>query len=244
VHDLRQGDRASAFHAGLGEFRVYRRRGAVLQVQQKKPLVWLDLCSGLGGASQPALDRGWKVIRVDIDPRFKPDIVADVRYLPLKPFHVDVLWASPPCTEFSKFGLRCFYPNPPEPDLSICNGVRTEILRLKPRFWIVENVWSSRPWLRSLFGPVRAKPPGHALWSNLLLMLPNIDPHKGPYHGKRWQKSNHHSAEKLDAYYRSRGLSRIGTGHNGMDAAANSQIPYEIGEAICAAVERRVSEES
>jgi hypothetical protein len=62
-----------------------------------RPLVWLDLCSGLGGASQPALDRGWRVIRVDIDPRFKPDIVADVRALPLKPFHVDVLWASPPC---------------------------------------------------------------------------------------------------------------------------------------------------
>ncbi|HLW72145.1 MAG TPA: hypothetical protein VKS22_16165 [Candidatus Binataceae bacterium] len=38
-------------------------------------LTWLDLCSGLGGASQPAKDRGWKVIRVDIDPRFKPDIV-------------------------------------------------------------------------------------------------------------------------------------------------------------------------
>lgn len=29
-------------------------------------LVWLDLCSGLGGASAPALDRGWQVTRVDI----------------------------------------------------------------------------------------------------------------------------------------------------------------------------------
>ena len=68
--------------------------------------VWLDLCSGLGGASQPALDRGWKVIRLDLDRSFRPDIVADVRQLPLKPFHVDVLWASPPCTDFTKAGWR------------------------------------------------------------------------------------------------------------------------------------------
>jgi hypothetical protein len=202
------------------------------------------------------------VIRVDIDPRFKPALVADVRYLPLKPFHVDVLWASPPCTEFSKFGLRCFYPNPPEPDLSICNGVRTEILRLKPRFWIVENVWSSRPWLRSLFGPVRAKPPGHALWSNMLLMLPNIEPHKATYspHGRHLGERGSQRI-KVDkngrnfvqspavsfgpkrydptVWFKKRGLARIGTGHNGMEASQAAVIPYEIGEAICAAVERR-----
>jgi hypothetical protein len=39
-------------------------------------LIYLDLCVGFGGASQPALGCGWEVIRVDIDPRFKPDIVA------------------------------------------------------------------------------------------------------------------------------------------------------------------------
>src|SRR5208282_5306335 len=126
-------------------------------------LVFLDLCSGLGGASQPALDRGWRVIRVDIDPRFKPTIVADVRALPLKPFHVDVLWASPPCQEFSKFGLRCFFPNPPAPDLSLVQGIWEFIDFLRPRYWVVENVWASRPWLTKIFGPVRAKPPGHAL---------------------------------------------------------------------------------
>src|SRR5271167_1106320 len=117
-----------------------------------RQLVWLDLCSGLGGASQPALDRGWKVIRVDIDPRFKPDIVADVRALPLRPFHVDVLWASPPCQEFSKQNLRCFYPEPPEPELSIVAlVVCPAIERFKPGCWVVENVLAARPWLSRYF---------------------------------------------------------------------------------------------
>lgn len=31
----------------------------------------------------------------------------------------------------------------------------------------------------------------------------------------------------------------IGTGHNGVDAAEAAKIPYEIGEAICRAVEAR-----
>src|ERR1700722_5429710 len=120
-----------------------------------RPLVWLDLCSGLGGASQPALDRGWTGIRVDIDARFKPDIVADVRALPLKPFHVDVLWASPPCQEFSKQNLRCFYPNPPTPDLSIAKAIIPIIGSIWPKFWVIENVLASRPWLNELYGPVR-----------------------------------------------------------------------------------------
>lgn len=205
-----------------------------------KPLVWLDLCSGLGGASQPALDRGWKVIRVDIERKFKPDVVADARHLPFRPFHVDVLWASPPCTEFSKHGLRCFYPNPPEPDLSIAHGVKEAIAAIVPRFWVVENVWASRPWLTRLFGPVMARPPGHALWSNLLVLFPHIEPHKGKVAGnKRWGPMGHGNALTNAAWWEKRGKSYVGTGHNGVSAAEASKIPYEIGETICRAVEAR-----
>jgi hypothetical protein len=209
--------------------------------------VWLDLCSGLGGASQPALDRGWRVIRVDIEPRFKPDIVADVRVLPLKPFHVDVLWASFPCQQFSKWGLRCFYPNPDEPDLSCAQGVKDAIDWLRPRWWAVENVLASRPWLTKIFGPVRAVIPGHAIWTNLPLLLPNIAPHKGSFHhsalsGKRWGPMGHATRKREPRdptdYYKSRGMSRIGTGNNGIEAAEAAVIPYEIGQTICATVER------
>lgn len=209
-----------------------------------RQLVWLDLCSGLGGASQPALDRGWKVIRVDIEPKFKPDIVADVRALPLQPFPIDVLWASPPCTEFSKHGLRCFYPNPPEPDLSVALGVKAEIARLDPAFWVVENVWASRPWLTKIFGPVRNRPPGHALWSNLMFLLPNIEPHKGKVAGnKRWGPMGHGNENTNAEWWRKRGKSYVGTGHNGVNAAEAAKIPYEIGESICRAVEAKQKED-
>jgi hypothetical protein len=204
-----------------------------------RPLVWLDLCSGLGGASQPALDRGWKVVRVDIDPRFRPEIVADVRTLEAdaqldRLFRaagavIDVLWASPPCDEFSKWGLRCFNPNPPKPDLSIALAVHRIIDILHPRFWAVENVWAARPFLNPIFGPVRARPPGHAIWSDLGFLLPPLKAHKGSAQGKRWGTFGTKSGGD------GKGKRR--------NAAESAVIPYEIGEAICAAVERRVSEE-
>jgi len=220
-----------------------------MQPEERRKLVWLDLCCGLKGASQPAIDRGWKVICVDIDPRFKPDIVADVRALPFRPYRgtlwiehrrVDVLWASPPCTEFSKFGLRCFYPNPPEPDLSIVRAIKETLRTFSPRFWCVENVWASRPWLTKIFGPVRARPPGHAIWSNLAFLLPHIEPHKGKVAGnKRWGPMGHGNDSTNAEWWRKRGKSYVGTGHNGTNAAEAARIPYEIGEAICRAVEQR-----
>lgn len=159
-----------------------------------RQLVWLDLCSGLGGASQPALDRGWKVVRVDIDPRFKPDIVADARALPLRAVRVDVLWASPPCQEFSKWGLRCFFPNPPEPDATIPWAIRWSIEELKPRHWFVENAWAARPWFNRIFGPVATILPGHAIWSDTRILFPNLPPHKGSAGYRRtgrWEPMGH-----------------------------------------------------
>jgi|SRR5882672_6913536 len=237
------GDQTTRYADGAGRTRLIR-----LKMRQ---LVWLDLCSGLGGASQPALDRGWKVIRVDIDPRFKPDIVADVRALPFKPFLVDVLWASPPCQEFSKHGLRCFYPNPPEPDLSMVLGVKAEIARLRPQYWCVENVWASRTWLSRIFGQVRAKPPGHALWSNLGFLLPPIKAHKSSSVQLNARRIGAIPAKQGDFRKDFRGQrERHATGirsfvENRKDAPAEAaRIPYEIGAAICRAVEQRTQDAS
>lgn len=184
-------------------------------------LVWLDLCSGLGGASQPALDRGWKVIRVDIDPRFKPDIVADVRALPLKPFHVDVLWASPPCTEFTKAGQPaswCRGNRAPATAQTIAASIElvkacrraADFLRAR---WVIENVRGDRKYLTPILGQVRAMTSGHVFWSDMALMIPP------GLNGRKWLV-----APTKD--YRDR-------------AAERAKIPYEIGEAICRSVEQR-----
>jgi len=63
----------------------------------------IDLCSGLGGFSQAfENDPEWEVVRIDVNPKFRPTIVADVRYLPLREdLHPELLVASPPCEHFS-----------------------------------------------------------------------------------------------------------------------------------------------
>ena len=87
---------------------------------KRKPsdLVMVDLCSGLGGASEWMYRRGWKVYRYDNDAVFehgnglkgmsavKPvpeTMTVDVMSLTKDDFpeHIDFLWSSPPCKAFS-----------------------------------------------------------------------------------------------------------------------------------------------
>jgi hypothetical protein len=177
----------------------------------RPPLTMLDLCSGLGGASEPFRRAGWRVVTVDLFERFHPSIVADVAALPLKRFHIDLLWASPPCVEFSRHGMPCFFKNPPPPDLTITLAVRRAIDELGPRFWIVENVLASRPWLTPIFGPTRAITTGHAFWGNYPGLLPHVGPHKSNRAGAR-----------LDSW---------------LQPAKRALIPAHIGEVLCRNVE-------
>jgi hypothetical protein len=86
---------------------------------------------------------------------------------------------------------------------------------------------------------VRARPPGHALWSNMCLLLPSMRAHKGCTRaGQRWGSLGH--GTKQGDYFKARGLPFVGTGHNGREAAEAARIPYEISEAVCLAVERRL----
>lgn len=63
----------------------------------------LDLCCGLGGVSRRFRATGWEVVGVDLAEWVKPDIVCDVRALPLRPgARFDFIWASEPCTQYSR----------------------------------------------------------------------------------------------------------------------------------------------
>lgn len=182
-------------------------------------LVWLDLCSGLGGASQAALDRGWHVIRVDIESAFTPDIVADL----LNPYDCarviaavdspDVIWASPVCTEFTKASLpqtwASTWKNPPKPDPALTIACKSIIKTLGPEFWTIENVMGSRKFLTPILGPIYCRVPGHVFWGRLPCLLPDTRSHK-------WRLPPTPDRTALRA-----------------------KIPYEIGEAICRAVEQR-----
>jgi hypothetical protein len=181
------------------------------------------LCSGLGGASQPAKDRGWKVITVDKEPAFKPKFIYDltlpwarallIHHLRADYRRLDLIWASSVCTEFTKWGLPdswvCNRGGKKAPDLTLSLGCKAIIDAFPDASWLFENVAASRPFLTPIFGPVRAMVDGHAFWGNFPGLLPQTKGHK-------WRLPP--SPDR---------------------AALRAKIPYEIGAAICKAVEAR-----
>jgi hypothetical protein len=178
----------------------------------------LDLCCGLGGASRAMRERGWRVVRVDNLAICKPDVVADVRALPLRPFKIDLLWASPPCAQFTLWGLpwKQAVRLRREPDLSIVNAVRAAVDEWQPSYWVIENVWASRRWLTPILGPVRAMIDGHVLWGNLPGLVP------------QFKRTGSKTKE-------TRGPGRL-------RHQLRAIIPYEISLAMALATERRVND--
>jgi SAM-dependent methyltransferase len=137
----------------------------------------LDLCCGLGGVYREFQRAGWFAVGVDIAAWVKPTIVADIRALPLAPRRWDFIWASEPCTYYSRFSQPGLYPNEPLPDLGLARCIRALIAELKPARWVVENVWGARRFYREIFGPVRARVPGHVFYG-MPLLIPQVRPHK------------------------------------------------------------------
>jgi len=102
-------------------------------------MLMVDLCAGLKGASRAMTERGWTVITLDVDPSFYPDIIANVRDWTYQGQRPDLIWASPPCNEFSREFMPWNKTGQP-PDMSIYWGCRRIIDQAHPRFWIIENV--------------------------------------------------------------------------------------------------------
>lgn len=112
----------------------------------------VDLFSGLGGWSAAFAQRGHEVVTVDLDPEFKPSIVADVATLPTSdlPWQPDIVLASPPCECFSVAaighhwhdeGYGSVEPKTPEAAqaLALVEATMRFIGEVQPRAWIVEN---------------------------------------------------------------------------------------------------------
>ena len=91
--------------------------------------------------------RGWTVFSVELDRKFNPTAFADVRYLPIRPdIRPDLLWASPPCTEFSRETMP-WCRTGKTPSLDLVNAVYAAVELLNPRFWIMENVRGAQKWI-------------------------------------------------------------------------------------------------
>ena len=116
----------------------------------------LDLFSGTGSVGKAFEERGFEVISVDIDPQFKPTIVADVlawnyRYH-FKPGCFDVVFCSPPCANFSR--AKTTAPRDLESGDALVLKALEIVKYLKPKRWFLENPRSgllpTRPYMRDI----------------------------------------------------------------------------------------------
>jgi hypothetical protein len=180
----------------------------------------IDLCCGLGGASAAMRDRGWQVTTYDCMADVKPDVLCDVRNLINLPRAVDLVWASPPCSQFTVHQLpfkSCVRARR-EPDMSVFHACKRLIDESAPQWWVIENVMSSRKWVTPFLGPVAARLCGHVLWGRLPGLLPDVPYHKHANYDHMWQSRKRHLLKSV--------------------------IPYEISLAIALAVEGRLADES
>jgi len=202
----------------------------------------LDLFSGTGSATKSFEESdNWKVVRVEKDDEivdeYGAEIHADILDLSIEdlPDEVDFIWASPPCTSFSRASVGYHWSEGMLPDTEYClENIRLVwktlyiINKLDPQYWFLEN------------------PQG---------MLVNIIPHKPKkvtycQYGDDRMKPTYLFGEHPDSMiYKScsegdschdrapRGSNHSGTQDQGMDSVERARVPYGLSEAIKKAIE-------
>jgi len=143
----------------------------------------LDLCSGLGGAADGFEKAGFNTVTLDIEGKFNPDIVMDVtKFIDFASHYndFDVIWASPPCTEFTKSSLPWYNKENIIPDMTIFSSCIKIIQKIKPTFWILENVQGARKFFKPFIGtPIKYG--SRYLWGNLPICDIDISKCYGKY---------------------------------------------------------------
>ena len=99
----------------------------------------LELCAGTQSFSKTARELGHESISVEIDPKFDPTICCDIMQFDPTPYvgEIDFIWASPPCTEFSR--ILTNRERDLEEGLKLVHRCLEIIEVIKPRFVVFEN---------------------------------------------------------------------------------------------------------
>lgn len=154
-------------HAMIGESCGRRRKYTVI-----------DAFSGLGGASEAFLRSGDEVHRFDNNPLLRDvpntqlmDLVATPPHLVCPGVVPDLVWCSPPCTEFS---MGYSGPRPRAiragrthfPDLRCLKTSIRLVEYFDPRFWVVENVHGAIRYLTPYLGKPTQIIGQYALWGS------------------------------------------------------------------------------
>ena len=127
----------------------------------------LDLFCGLGGFSRAFRERGHRVVGLDLVPPC--DVLGDVSRLPIRGSW-DVLLASPPCTEFSRED-QPWTRTGKVPETILVTATRAAVERLRPRFWVVENVRGAVRWFNDIFGLPSLRMGSRWFWGSFPLIL-------------------------------------------------------------------------
>lgn len=192
----------------------------------------LDLFSGLGGFSQAFKDRDHEVSTFDIDPRFNPTHVEDLRKITrLEP--ADVILASPPCQCFSMMSFAKYWnrDNTPKNEkaieaLELVKHTEKLMIEAKPQFRIMEN---PRAKLRKLIGP----PTATVTWCQYGAKVQKMTDFWGilpsTFEPRRCKNGDscHTPAPRG---------SRTGT-QNDLSSAERAKIPYRLSLELCLAME-------
>lgn len=150
----------------------------------KKHMV--DLFSGFGGASEAMLE-DWSVLRIENNPLLSEvprTVITDVKLLSNRlinhdiiPQKIDLIWASPPCREFSnaysspksiwgrEHGLDSY-----KPDMSLLMAALDIIEIVRPKYWVIENVVGSIRYFEEFLGKPRQIIGPYVLWGNFPLI--------------------------------------------------------------------------
>lgn len=192
----------------------------------------LDLCSGLGGASEAMLNHGWDVKRIENNLLLQQ--VPNTEIMCVEKLHselklkllqgqeiteeIDLVWASPPCTDFSlgynaprSVAARAGEEYYPADAIDLVMTCKEIIDMIQPQYWIIENVRGSIKYLEPILGSPSMKIDSIVLWGK----FPSFCMEPGYKHVKD------------DSLW----------SDNPLRANARAKIPYEISNAIRQSIE-------
>ena len=105
-----------------------------------------ELCSGTGSVGKPWREAGHEVLSLDIDPKSEADITCDILSWEYTDFALeppDVIWCSPPCTQYSIARSKAKTPRDLEGADAIVQRCKDIIRYWNPKIWFIENPQTS-----------------------------------------------------------------------------------------------------
>lgn len=152
--------------------------------RSRRQLRMLDLFCGSGAASRAAAVRGWDVWRIDNAKGTAAHYFIDLTTAqPVDfPGQWDLLWASPPCEQLSTANQKT---RDTERGLECVRAALYLIDKLKPRWWVLENVHGATRAIGSLIGPPVARYGSFYLWGIFQPFAADVPRDKTKLSGRR-----------------------------------------------------------